>query len=224
MKKAFTLSEVLITLGVIGIIAVLTIPGVMKNYQNRLYTAQLQKVYAQISDAVQSIMNDQHVDNFYETTAGRYATTCDATTGDCTKGLGYFFQNYFKIIRKNCLASGKEVCMSTDANTYKTIGGTAVTPDGEYFIQTVTGATIGGKIDPTIIPKRARLIVDVNGIANPNIIGRDIFSIEVQENGSLTDVNKSTGEICTQGATGSMYTAAQGCLSNIMEAGWKMEY
>ena len=35
-KKGFTLSEVLITLGVIGIVAVLTIPGVMKNYQNRL--------------------------------------------------------------------------------------------------------------------------------------------------------------------------------------------
>ena len=33
-KFAFTLSEVLITLGVVGVVAVLTIPGVMKNYQN----------------------------------------------------------------------------------------------------------------------------------------------------------------------------------------------
>ena len=45
MKQGFTLSEVLITLGIVGIVAVLTIPGVMKNYKNRLYTAQLEKVY-----------------------------------------------------------------------------------------------------------------------------------------------------------------------------------
>ena len=31
MKQGFTLSEVLITLGIVGIVAVLTIPGVMKN-------------------------------------------------------------------------------------------------------------------------------------------------------------------------------------------------
>ena len=50
-KFGFTLSEVLITLGIIGIVAVLTIPAVMKNYRNRLYVAQLQKTYAQISEA-----------------------------------------------------------------------------------------------------------------------------------------------------------------------------
>ena len=31
-KRAFTLSEVLIALGVVGVVAVLTIPGVMRNY------------------------------------------------------------------------------------------------------------------------------------------------------------------------------------------------
>ncbi|MDE6137868.1 MAG: type II secretion system GspH family protein [Candidatus Gastranaerophilales bacterium] len=56
MNKGFTLSEILITLGIVGIVAVLTVPGVMKNYQNRLYTAQLEKIYAQLSDAAQAIM------------------------------------------------------------------------------------------------------------------------------------------------------------------------
>ena len=172
MKKAFTLSEVLITLGVVGIVAVLTIPGVMKNYQNRLYTAQLEKAYAQISDAVQSVMNDQHVDNFYETTAGRYANKCDATTGECTEGLGYLLTNYFKVIRKNCLGTGDDVCMSTDTGVYKTIGGTNIKPDGDYFIQTITGATIGGKRDTAT--NKVLLIVDVNGLGQPNVIGRDI--------------------------------------------------
>ena len=95
MKKGFTLSEVLITLGIVGVVAVLAIPGVMRNYQNRLYTAQLQKTYAQISDAIQSIMNDEQTDDFYETTAGS-STACNAATGVCSQGVGYFLTKYFK--------------------------------------------------------------------------------------------------------------------------------
>ena len=222
MKKAFTLSEVLITLGIVGIVSVLTVPNVIKNYQNRLYTAQLEKVYAQISDAVQSMMDDEHVDNFFETTAGRYATKCDNKTKECSEGLGYFLTNYFKVIRKNCLGNTDNACMSTKAGTYKTLGGSSIVPDGEYFIQTITGATIGGKAD--VAAKKAALLVDINGLGQPNIIGRDVFSIEIQGNGTLSDIDKAKGEMCTQGSTANMYTAAQGCLSNIMEAGWKMEY
>ena len=58
MKKGFTLSEVLITLGIVGLIAALTIPAVMKNYKNRLYVSQLQKVYSQLSDATKSVISD----------------------------------------------------------------------------------------------------------------------------------------------------------------------
>ena len=36
MKKAFTLAEVLITLSIIGLISVLTIPSLVKNYKNKL--------------------------------------------------------------------------------------------------------------------------------------------------------------------------------------------
>ena len=111
MKKGFTLSEVLITLGVVGVVAVLTIPGVMKNYQNRLYTAQLEKIYSQISDATQALMNDEHVDNFYETTANNAIPT----SGDrASTGAGYFLTKYFKTVKKDCALSGStNPCVST---------------------------------------------------------------------------------------------------------------
>ena len=35
MKKAFTLAEVLITLGIIGIVAAMTIPNLMNNYTQK---------------------------------------------------------------------------------------------------------------------------------------------------------------------------------------------
>ena len=73
-------------------------------------------------------------------------------------------------------------------------------------------------------PKRVQLVVDINGLAEPNIIGRDVFSLEVRENGTLTDIGDAKGDVCTEGATSSIYTAPQGCLNRIIEDGWKMEY
>ena len=168
-------------------------------------------------------MNDQHVDNFYETTA-RGVTVCDASMNTCTGGIGYLLTNYFKTVKKNCLNNTNEACMTTKANFYQTIGGSKLSaPTGEYYIQTITGATIGGMSTSTD-KKRTRLLVDINGLAEPNVVGRDIFSMEIRENGTLTDIGEAKGEMCTQGATASIYTAAQGCLSNIIEAGWKMGY
>lgn len=42
-KKAFTLAEVLITLGIIGIVAAMTIPALIANYQERVIVSQLKK-------------------------------------------------------------------------------------------------------------------------------------------------------------------------------------
>ena len=224
MKRGFTLSEVLITLGVVGVVAVLTIPGVMKNYQNRLYTAQLEKVYAQLADAVQGIMNDEHVDNFYETTAAA-TNTCDATTGECSAGIGYFLNNYFKTIKKNCMNATNEACMSTQTGFYKTVNGTSVgVPTDEYFVQTITGAAIGGTYNKS--KTCMKILVDVNGPAEPNVAGRDVFAMQIRPNGALTDYGGvcETATKCTTGTTGNPHLAAAGCLDNIIEAGWKMEY
>lgn len=232
MKKGFTLSEVLITLSVVGVVAVLTIPGVMKNYRNRLYVSSLEKVYAQISDAAQAIMNDEHVDNFYETTAAGVTSCTDANNGKCESGIGYFLGNYFKAIKYNCKKSDKSGCVSSTGSYYKTVGGVSITNGfgGEQCIQTVSGAAICGWYNPN--NKCATLYVDVNGMAEPNIAGRDIFAMDIHKNGSISDYgsgcvdgrNGQAGNQCTRGEATGVSTASSGCLNNVIEAGWKMEY
>lgn len=230
MKKGFTLAEVLITLGIVGIVAVLTIPGVMKNYQNRIYTAQLEKVYAQISEATQSIMNDEHVDNFYETTA-RSADTFDPTSGEPTGGVAYFLTKYFKYIKKNCANATDDACLSSNEDVYTAIDGSAASGYGSYAIQTVTGAAIGGAYNGT--NNCTSLVVDVNGITGPNIAGRDVFAMDILPNGTVVDF----GGGCTPGGAGaaantcstaagstSLSSFASGCLNSVMQSGWKMEY
>jgi len=45
LKKGFTLSEVLITLGIVGVVASMTIPAVIRKYRENTTVAQLQKQY-----------------------------------------------------------------------------------------------------------------------------------------------------------------------------------
>lgn len=233
MKKGFTLSEVLITLGIVGVVAVLTVPGVMKNYKSRLYTAQLQKAYAQIADSVQAMMNDQHVDNFYESTIANPNSCSNANDGVCEKGVGVLLNNNFKVAKRNCKSDDKvKKCIAgtgTDAYTSINNGGTKAI-DAEYCIQNTNGAAICGKWDAG--NKMVHLLVDVNGTASPNMVGRDLFAIDIKSDGSLSDygsnspdptvvANKTT---CDDSSTTTLNAYASGCLNTIINAGWKMEY
>lgn len=48
-NPAFTLAEVLITLGIIGVVAALTIPVLTQNYKKRVVETRLQKFYSTIN-------------------------------------------------------------------------------------------------------------------------------------------------------------------------------
>lgn len=52
MKKGFTLAEVLITLGIIGVVAALTIPSVISNYRKQVVVERLKKFYTVMNQAV----------------------------------------------------------------------------------------------------------------------------------------------------------------------------
>ncbi len=51
-RAAFTLAEVLITLGIIGVVASLTIPSLVSNYKKKQTVSQLQKLYSTMNQAV----------------------------------------------------------------------------------------------------------------------------------------------------------------------------
>jgi hypothetical protein len=120
--------------------------------------------------------------------------------------------------------------MSSSSSVYKTISGSSVTgASANYCIQTISGAAICGFYNSA--NSCMSLVVDVNGIAEPNVAGRDVFSMDIHKNGSFSDYNSGcidtssgcTASSCTTGS-GSPYDAACGCTANIIEAGWKMNY
>ncbi|MCM1339228.1 MAG: type II secretion system GspH family protein [Muribaculaceae bacterium] len=58
MIKGFSLAETLITLGIIGIVAVLTIPNMITNYQKKITAQKLKKTYSEVSQAVRMAENE----------------------------------------------------------------------------------------------------------------------------------------------------------------------
>lgn len=58
LKRAFTLAEVLITVAIIGIVAALTIPAFMNNYQENVNRNKLKNVYSLISEATKQMQAD----------------------------------------------------------------------------------------------------------------------------------------------------------------------
>ncbi len=231
MKKGFTLAEVLITLGVVGIVAVLTVPAVMKNYRNRMYVAQLQKVSAQLSDAAQAIMNDEHVDNFYETKAANPNSCSDASKGACEKGPGYLLNNYMKPLKRNCI-DGSDPCASSTGSVYTNMQGQALNFGfGGYCIYTTNGATVCASYN--VNNNCMSVAVDVNGMVEPNMAGRDIFAMDIHKDGTLSDWGSGCADnsfgcdksLCGTGrGKDSVSQASCGCYSRLIKSDWNMDY
>lgn len=65
--KGFTLAEVLITLGIIGVVAALTLPTLISNYKKQTYVTGLQKAYSVLNNMTKSAMSSDEVTDFSDT-------------------------------------------------------------------------------------------------------------------------------------------------------------
>lgn len=234
MKKGFTLSEVLITLGIVGTIAALTIPSVVSNYKKKVYVAQLKKTYNQIYDATHAIINDEQASNYYATSAG---ITQTSIAHNCKTGPCYLLNNYFNVAKAGCVAdngnekqSKQNVCYAKD---YKSLSGASLnTTLSGYCIQTTNGVTICMAHNPT--NQVTCVVIDVNGTDEPNMAGRDVFSMDIKSDGSVSDYASGSNDVSAQGqdpencgkisAYEGVYSAASGCLNKIITDGWRMTY
>lgn len=168
----FTLSEVLITIGIIGIIATMTIPSLIQKSVNKQNAVAVIKVYSELSNAIQLYISDNGADL---KDSGLFENDQDPSLL-----WNNFFMKYFNI-QKYCLfVSG---CFPT--GMYKHLNG----DDWEGLSSTATGAASGVLNDGTLlriwIPTGncssycAEVIVDVNGYKGPNQSGRDTFLFQI---------------------------------------------
>jgi prepilin-type N-terminal cleavage/methylation domain-containing protein len=184
IKKAFTLAEVLITLGIIGVVAAMTIPTLMQDTQNKQTITAVKKTYSELIDAKKLIEIDNgDIQNWIPATG---------STGD--NDLTNLFANKMKVI-KNCTESGVTGCVG---NNYKYLNGDAypylgsnaqaviVLADGTSMIFTTFGSSGNssyGAAGTDMGTAFGDVYVDINGPKQPNTIGKDVFSYFITRNG-----------------------------------------
>ena len=103
-KKAFTLAEVLITLGIIGVVAALTLPSLINKYKIK----QLHTAFTRTSSILQNVLNETAVEfgynNFKElnsicgNVSKDNSQSCRSANQDIFEDISSFFSSRFKTV------------------------------------------------------------------------------------------------------------------------------
>lgn len=179
LKTGFTLAEVLITLAIIGIVAAITIPTLIQNYQKKQLRAALKNEYAKLQEVIKLIYNDE----------GSYMTYQNSYRDHgCKTKLMKYLKVQDKCEPLNCLQSKnnryEEYYNGYNKTNYASAGylddGQFSTIDNKFYLLECMG-------EANYSPDNLFLIsVDVNGLKNPpNIWGKDLFTFEVLPDGRL---------------------------------------
>lgn len=76
-KKSFTLAEVLITLGIIGIVAAMTLPSLIGNYKKKVLKEQFKVAYSLLQQTWNKVVADlEYTPECFYWSKGKYATIC----------------------------------------------------------------------------------------------------------------------------------------------------
>lgn len=200
---AFTLAEVLITLGIIGVVAALTMPTLTANYKNKILINQSKNSYSKLSNALILSKEQNGFDSFGDLFGPNY--TNDEIIQELSKSLqmtkickvgqggcwNWKTKNYSKLYK-----DGKTVYYNYNTTS------TAVLNDGSvisvwkfphnggcewtyttnkrdekgYVIKDDNGNTITESSNQT---RCAQIILDVNGAKGPNQFGADTWDVGV---------------------------------------------
>lgn len=133
-EKAFTLAEVLITLGIIGIVAAMTMPALIVSHKEKETSVKLKKVYSTLSQAYISATNKYEAPENWN-----WAPAGSVSASDMI--LDYFAE--YLVVSKRCTNSPK--CLpdvmykrlnGTNHSNYHNegTGSTLILNDGQQFI------------------------------------------------------------------------------------------
>ena len=194
VKFAFTLAEVLITLGIIGVVAALTIPGLINHYKAQRLRTQFLEAYS----IVQQVFKQMEAD--------------DVSLDPTTYPTGQFYKTFMKYLKGATDCNRKKFlpCYYFDSDDrdenfapYKSLDGKTNVlgqnfDDGQIALnngmlimfENYASDVTGGDSN------RLWVSVDINGYNNkPNRWGYDLFTFQFLD-----------GELRTMGSTGTAFT------------------
>ena len=213
--SGLTLSEALFTIAIIGVIASLTIFGLMAKLNDTKNIASLKKFYTSISQVTMFVMLDRAAPSYW---------SLDEYSQDSSALAFSYFKPYFKVIRECSNSSG---CWQYPT---KFLSGKVYLQRAQmyqYMFTLVDGMNVLINVYPKDIVRSefgvdvnkdsVVFIIDVNGNSYPNQLGRDIFAFVLKGSDIVAAGNDNTYN-CNKAASGLT------CAARVINDGWKITY
>lgn len=184
-KKAFTLAEVLITLGVIGVVASLTLPALIQRKIEKTKIVKLQKFTSTFENAFNmAIAEYGPVSQWFEGDVSQ--------AGDCHEVWDKIIP-YMPSVVNDCTGKRNSKCF---ASQYKKVSGEQIYQASEWGTGCKAIFSDGIAVSLVHIPWRYGLFqnlgtayggfaVDLNGPTKPNTANKDLFSFTLVEKGVI---------------------------------------
>lgn len=211
-QKGFTLAEVLITLGIIGVVAAMTMPVLMNNFKKKTYEAQFLKTINYIVNANKKLLQEEEIDDLcntdYFTCSGPY---------DAPKIASEKIDEYASRIKLEKRDSNWSWFSMSGDKFYVSNFGACF-----YEFNNLTEDGLG-------------IIVDTNCQKAPNIGGRDVFWLFMNKSGNIVSFNNTPGSVWDADSTNSTCEeaikeedgegyAAMFCAQRLIINNYKMDY
>ncbi len=175
-KVAFTLAEVLITLGIIGVVAAMTIPGYIEKTAKQVTVSKLKKSYSNLQQVIRLSEAENGEVSTWPFEYGSY----DSNFVNSELFKKYFLP-YIKVVGQYGLESPEKVYYQL-----YTIDGEISYAGSNAFIVFPDGTSIGTLLNYTGGGTNYLWIfIDINGKSGPNRLGKDVFMTELLRNNRL---------------------------------------
>lgn len=196
-NKGFTLAEVLLTLVIVGVVAALTIPSLVNQVGDDNLKKSWKKTYTDLNQAAIQILTDNS-----GTFRGVFANN--------TELLNKFSEKMSYV--KKCTSSVDEGCFYSSSELYFKSGESANSWDlNKPGFVLGNGAAIyfnNANTTCTDTTRCGEIVVDVNGSKKPNVIGKDLFLINIVGNRiaarGTQGITGDTGNLCNDSSWGGM--------------------
>ena len=190
-KVAFTLAEVLITLAILGVVAAISIPNIVQNYQRRVTVTKIKKYYAKLTEAYDLYRIENPNENY---------------PANSTELFNTFIRPYFKISYDAGLDYREKHPKILPSDKYKYLNGNewaSLINYNSYVAKLADGSVILATLDtsqtysPQLTYSHVGTIrIDVNGKSGPNQYGVDLFSfVLLTRGGKLQEIALHDGII-----------------------------
>ena len=179
---AFTLAEVLITLGIIGVVAAMTMPSLITAKQEKATISTIKKNYSIFANALLMAQNDN----------GELYTWGITKDADGLNLVSSNLKPYLKII-EDCGVGEKSDCAPGDNGKFKDLAGNkrkeSFSSDDYYTFRlndgTAVALIIGNACNNLDTKNCVEFYIDTNGKKYPNTLGKDIFYFAGYGSGKL---------------------------------------